>query len=118
MQPKKRKFQSSLPTLLTSQTEIAEAGEKLRQEELLGSGAFAAVYLCSLDGQPRAKKVVSDTDTYIFIYIYTYIYIYLFIYIYMYMNTHTICTTVNPLKYGNFTNWDTSIGGTFSFQHR
>jgi predicted Ser/Thr protein kinase len=60
MQPKKRKIQSSLPTLLTSQTEIAEAGEKLRQEELLGSGAFAAVYLCSLDGQPRAKKVVSD----------------------------------------------------------
>ena len=76
MQPKKRKIQSSLPTLLTSQTEIAEAGEKLRQEELLGSGASAAAYLCSLDGQPRAKKVVSDIDRlidrYIYIYEYTY----------------------------------------------
>lgn len=60
MQPKKRKIQSTLPTLLRSQTEIAPAGEKLRQEELLGSGAFAAVYFCSLDGQSRAKKVVSD----------------------------------------------------------
>ena len=58
-----RKMQSSLPTLLTSQTEIAEVGEKLRQEELLGSGAFAAVYLCSLDGQPRAKlRLAGQSD--------------------------------------------------------